>query len=50
LNGDLDKIAFYREALSEYQLKRIREEGRPEGGDAVVYGCYLFDDGTRRPA
>ncbi|NLG01710.1 MAG: LamG domain-containing protein [Lentisphaerae bacterium] len=46
LNGDLDNIAFYREALSEYQLKRIREEGVMKVATPSLYGCYLFDDGT----
>ena len=46
LNGDLDNIAFYREALSEYQLKRIREEGVLNVATPSLYGCYLFDDGT----
>jgi len=46
LNGDLDNIAFYREALSEYQLQQIREEGILKVPTPSLYGCYLFDDGT----
>jgi len=48
LVGEMDNIAFYQEAVSEENLRLIREDknGLLAYATPALSGCYLFDDGT----